>query len=684
MRAPQKTLLWLLLLFECLVTLALVFELMRQGSQLQRYFPQIIFGYALLFISLQLFIALYLKKVLFSPLASANRGMEIILNTHENHQLDLPKKHALGTLPQTIHLLGKELALSREEVKKAVQQAAQKSQLQQDNLARVIQSLEQGVLVCDSQARQLLYNPSAHRIFEQHPGFGLGKSLYDLLPRIPIEQSLSRFDNENRSSFISIVKGRDTIIKCRVGRLAVDELELKDATEQSKAFVLTFDDITAAQNRLQQQDKLFSTAIESLRSPLTNLRAAAENLAFYDDMTTTEKDTFSQVIKDESIELSSQLNKLASNERALVGQEWNITDMYGQDLVNIMTAQFERKHALVIVNGGSQKWLTSDTQALVALVEYLCLLVAKKQSLNNFEFIIAERPLGVYFDICWQGIALDNTEIESCINDKLATVVGQPIIGELINQLGGEIWSQTHPGREQIAMIRLPLPAPESGVGFSDNRSTPARPISYDFDLLEDRFQHTLLLNKPLSSLNFVVFDTETTGLHPEEGDEVISIAAVRIVNRRLLEHESFNQLVNPNRSIPASSIVFHGITEEMIADAPSFVEVLPQFKTFAKDAVLVAHNAWFDMAFIRKSEAQAKSYFPNPVVDTLMLSLCLHGKDLDHSLDAIANRLGVDIVSRHSALGDSITTANVLLSQIDMLEARGIITLKDALDSYH
>lgn len=684
MKYPLRFLLMLLLLFECLTAMVLVLFLIYQNEQIQQYLPYIIVAFVFLIITVQLIVAYRLKKTLFSPLASVNRGIEIILKTHASHHLDLPSNHRLGVLPQAVHELGEEIAATRAEIAKAHDTGAKKSQLQKDNLERVIESLEQGVIVCDGQANQLLYNPTAHRIFNQHPGFGLGRTLFDLLPQTPVEQSLVRFDSETQSSFICIVKDRETILNCKIARLPIADFNSDIKADAEKAFVITFDDVTALQKRLRKQDQLFTCAIESLRSPLANLRAAAENLATFNDISPTESSTFSQIITEESVELSNQLNNLAKNERALVGQEWQITDIYSQDLVNIIAIQCEKKHGLDIINSPPGMWLTTDIQALVAIIEYLCLFVAQKQSVHHFEFSVSSRHHGIYFDICWLGQVLANNDLERCISDKLTTVVGHPKIGKLINRLGGEIWSQAHPKRDNYAIIRLPLPAPKSGDLPTETYQEQPRPVTYDFDLLEDRFQHTLLLDKPLKDLTFVVFDTETTGLHPEEGDEIISLAAVRIVNQRILEHETFDQLINPGRNIPAESIVFHGITPDMVADSPNIIDVLPRFKHFAKDSVLVAHNAWFDMAFIRRSEAQAKSYFPNPILDTLMLSVCLHGHDVDHSLDAIANRLGIDIIARHTALGDSITTANILLAQINMLEARGIITLKNALDSYH
>ena len=177
-----------------------------------------------------------------------------------------------------------------------------------------------------------------------------------------------------------------------------------------------------------------------------------------------------------------------------------------------------------------------------------------------------------------------------------------------------------------------------------------------------------------------MVFDTETTGLSPSQGDEIVSIGAVRIVHRRLLSGETFKRLVNPRRAIPKSSTRFHGITDAHVKDSPPIQVVLPQFKAFAGDAVLGAHNAAFDMKFIQLKEAESGLSFTNPVLDILLLSVYIHDYTQDHTLDSIAERLGVEIGERHDALGDAMVTAQILLKLLDLLEDSGIKTLGEAI----
>ncbi|MFW5961229.1 MAG: exonuclease domain-containing protein [Desulfohalobiaceae bacterium] len=186
-------------------------------------------------------------------------------------------------------------------------------------------------------------------------------------------------------------------------------------------------------------------------------------------------------------------------------------------------------------------------------------------------------------------------------------------------------------------------------------------------------------LDRDLADLTYTVFDTETTGMNPHAGDEIISISAVRVVHGRLQLQEIFDQLVNPQRRIPAESIKIHGIKQEMVEGQPVISEVLPVFKRFAQGTVLVAHNAYFDMHFLRRKEKQAQVQLDNPVLDTALLSWLIMPHQKDQGLDAVAKRLGVRIYSRHTSLGDALTAAEILLALLPLLNYKGIRTVRQA-----
>jgi DNA polymerase-3 subunit epsilon len=198
------------------------------------------------------------------------------------------------------------------------------------------------------------------------------------------------------------------------------------------------------------------------------------------------------------------------------------------------------------------------------------------------------------------------------------------------------------------------------------------RPLTYDFALIRSEATKDQR-SAALRSLTYVIFDTETTGLDPER-DEIVQIGAVRVVNGRIVEGERYDTLVNPGRPIPPGSTKVHGISDDMVVSAPSVADAVAGFHAFARDAVLIAHNAPFDLAFLTRAARERGLAFDHPVLDTVLLSAVLFGGSATHTLDALAERLDVDIAGahRHTAIGDAVATAQVFVGCLAMLEGRG------------
>ncbi len=235
--------------------------------------------------------------------------------------------------------------------------------------------------------------------------------------------------------------------------------------------------------------------------------------------------------------------------------------------------------------------------------------------------------------------------------------------------------SETAPG--YVLTIR---PAALGDVAGPDATTIPREAI-YDFDLLHARASSDMM-QTPLDRLTFVVFDTETTGLMPDRGDEVCQIAAIRVVNGKRVAGEVFDTLVDPERRIPQAATNIHHITDDMVQGAPRMAEAGKAFHDFCQDSVLVAHNAPFDMAFFYRRQDEIGARFDHPVLDTVLLSAMLYGQTAEHSLDAIADRLQVTIPDdvRHTALGDAVATTDVFLKMLPMLKAQGVTTFGDAI----
>ncbi|MDZ7713129.1 MAG: exonuclease domain-containing protein [Rhodovibrio sp.] len=209
---------------------------------------------------------------------------------------------------------------------------------------------------------------------------------------------------------------------------------------------------------------------------------------------------------------------------------------------------------------------------------------------------------------------------------------------------------------------------------------TAARPLVFDFELLE-RQGEGALTDRPLAEIPYVVFDTETTGLEPAR-DELVQIAGVRVVNGRVVAGETMDTLVDPGRRIPKQASRVHGITDDQVVGAPAIPDAVARLHGFAQDAVLVAHNAPFDLGFLKRQEAAIGARFDHPVLDTVLLSAILFGTNEAHNLDALCQRLGIEIAPerRHTAMGDAEATAAALCAMLPMLQGRGFVTLREVL----
>jgi DNA polymerase-3 subunit epsilon/CBS domain-containing protein len=184
----------------------------------------------------------------------------------------------------------------------------------------------------------------------------------------------------------------------------------------------------------------------------------------------------------------------------------------------------------------------------------------------------------------------------------------------------------------------------------------------------------------PLLSIDAVVIDTETTGLDPRKA-RVIELAGVRLLAGKLTDGDQFRQLLRPaDESIPAETTRIHGIDNAMVAQAPVFADVWPRFHAYLGQAVVIGHTVGFDLAMLkRECDLAALPWVRPRTLDTRLLAQIAAPELAGYALEKLAAWLGVDVVERHSALGDADTTARVFLALVPKLRERGIRTVAEA-----
>lgn len=173
---------------------------------------------------------------------------------------------------------------------------------------------------------------------------------------------------------------------------------------------------------------------------------------------------------------------------------------------------------------------------------------------------------------------------------------------------------------------------------------------------------------------DFVVFDIETTGFSPVN-NRIIEIGAVKVQGGQISHR--FSSFVNPEVPIPFEIEKLTGINDQMVMDAPKIEKVLPEFLAFCGEAVLVAHNAGFDMSFIMENAKRQgiKRHFT--YVDTVGIARVLLPNQAKHTLDAVAKTMGISLENHHRAVDDAEATAEIFVKFIPMLKDRGADTLK-------
>jgi len=585
-----------------------------------------------------------------------------------------------------------------------IHRARAESEQEKNILAAIMAELPEGVLICNTEGRILLYNNRARQLLTGFPGgagnsqkdpaspaersryIGLGRSVYGIIDRNLIGHALDQISSKLRSGdprVVSyfVVSGADD------RKLRVEAVPILDAKRQFSGLILIFSDIT----RQLESDSHLNLALQSfsrgVRASLAGIRSAIETIIEFPQMDARRLDALKGIIHKESLILGEMLESdLPVNARGNFSQ-WPLITMSAADLTDLLKSKVDQKLQVRIqveeFNPAIRVKIDSYSFLLVLLF-----VIEKLKALIGFTELtcrLNELDWYVGFDLLWRGgpvkiEILREWEEQRLVFEEEGLALS---LREIIDHHAADLGSYSSKRHAGISYLRFFLPVVDVAEPEEIRSLTilpESRPEFYDFDLFGNVQQVPEMEDRPLTDLTYTVFDMETTGLNPAGGDEIISIGSFRIVNCRILREERFEQLVDPQRSIPWTSVKIHGIHPEMLIGQPFIDQVLPQFHHFVEDTILVAHNAAFDMRFLQLKEAKTGVKFTNPVLDTLLLSVVVHPSHENHDLEAISQRLGVRILGRHTALGDASATGEIFLKMLPLLAQKGIYTLKEAL----
>ncbi len=582
-----------------------------------------------------------------------------------------------------------------------VQLAEAEAQADRRILATIIAGLPAGILICNDQGQILLYNRRAKHYLGSKPGLadskdlpagdshaflGLGRSIFSVIDKRLVVNALDdiaiKLERETPevTTYFIIVGQHNELLRTEV-------VPILDQNQLVTGLIMRLTDITDKVSEEDRQLRRRQELFHHLRQRLTTIRCSAELLDTYADIPSTQKNGLIALIAQQSTSLSNLIQRATDNDGTHPNSHWPVVPMMAVDFL----AALKRKAAdmlnlnIHIEKIECQAQLMVDSYALVLAMLFVLKRLKDLLDISDVEAVLEDHGRLVYLDICYVGRPVDNATLRQWQGSAL-TLMDESLpltLHQVWNHHRAEIWSSSRREPTSESYLRLCLPSSEKPAeAHHVHRMTllpEGRPKFYDFDLFHQPGQNPLVDNRLLTELSYTVFDTETTGLDPKGGDEIISIGAVRVLNGRLLGEEFFDQLVNPQRPLPYASVKIHGIQEEMLIDQPTIDKVLQIFQAFCEETILVAHNAAFDMRMLQLKEAETGVRFINPVLDTMHLSAVVHPAQEDHSISAIANRLGISVVGRHTALGDAITTGEIFLKLIPLLAEKGIHTLAEA-----
>ena len=627
-------------------------------------------------------------------IARLAEGARVIIDANPAHRLPIEGPAETVSLARLVNELAERQQSTLSKVELRVREANASVEEERRRLAALMSEFTDGVLVCNAEGLILLYNDAARAMFDGGDGhgsnaggiLGLGRSVFGILDRDPIAHALDLVRDRLRRgeprpvSQFAAATAPGRLIRVRMAPVRGADDAAPDAIS---GFVLTLDDVTGAVQGAEARDRLLQSLTQDTRAGLASIRAAVETMIGYDAMEPARRDQFIAIIRDEAVRLSERLQAVSAHRSSGPVSHWPLEAMKAHDLIRTLQRSLQRLSG-VTANaqaGGEGQWLNVDSFAVVQAFTALAARLNREHDVREFTLALSPGERFTGLEMTWKSPRTDTTAVAAWDQEDLPTADGRGRLSlrEVAERHAAEQWWRADRQTRSVTYC-MQMPVATDAPSTSVPAPLAERPVFYDFELFDRPDAGSAFEHRALCDLVYTVFDTETTGLDPSAGDEIVSISAVRILNGRLLRNERFDQLVDPRRPLSPESVRIHGITAAMLEGQPTINDVLPRFARFAEDTVLVGHNVAFDMRFLELKERETGQRFVQPVLDTLLLSAVVQPNLREHELEANASRLGIPIIGRHTSLGDAIVTGEIFVRLLPLLAAQGIVTLKDAL----
>lgn len=637
-----------------------------------------------------------LFKLWIKPLGKISEGTSVIQNANPSFRIDVSGSRTVVQIADLINKYADKYETLSINVKEKIETAGKQIEDEKNILAAFISELSEGVLICRHDGRLLLFNKMAKEFLSKDSDafnssfIGLGRSIFTLIDKNIVMHALDEIhgklnsDNDNcMATFVIVGKNQN--------QLKVEAVPILDTTKSMTGFIFIMTDITAQIITDKKADVMLQNLTKTIRASLGGIRAAVETIIDFPEMENEQRKMFNEIILKEAKNLGETIESNQKDYSAHIHTKWPLVHITAQELLNAFKLKTSEKLGIEIDISDIEEnlWIKTDSYSMITALYFLAGKLIQTHSPDRIKFKAYKQEKFVNIDLIWRGDAIKIDTLNQW--NEMPLMVGNEGIPLTLNEVAGhhnaEILPHSIADSKELSSLKIFLPTVKtpnlatreiSAISITPEQ----RPEFYDFDLFDQQYHASEFDDVALKDIAYTVFDTETTGLNPSGGDEIISVGAVRIVNGKLLYNDIFEQLVDPKRSLPKSSIKIHGIEPEMLEGQPIIETVLPQFYNFTEETVLVGHNVAFDMAMLKAKEESTGIKFTAPVLDTLLLSAVVNPEQDSHNIEAITKRLGVSVIGRHTAVGDAITTAEMFLKMIDLLSEMGIFTLRDAIEA--
>jgi len=311
--------------------------------------------------------------------------------------------------------------------------------------------------VCDADGKRTLFNHAAADVLVDSQAVSSRDSRYSLCLQSPVEHALELLQDQQQDKksgpeihpdiqFMNAAANQEKFFRCRLSLFP-------SHTVNNNFFIIIFEDVST----WYKPDNLLFMKIDAFRAPMTNLRAALENLTEHPEMSPVMHSAFENVLVQESLHLTEAFNSLDQACNLLMQTQSHLTEMQAATLFSFIANHLRSKTIDFTASTDQAAVVKVDSYGLLLVLDHLANKIQQERNLTELS---CEAHIGkqfVYFDFIWSGEFLPTAAVETMLEEKLQNSVGELTVAGILHSMGGDIWSQQHENSRTTLRLALPL-----------------------------------------------------------------------------------------------------------------------------------------------------------------------------------------------------------------------------------